>query len=82
MSGAGPLPNPWLVPVLTVAEAAPLLRTTPRTLRRLIRQGEFPMVGSSPFRVATTEIYRRSGLPIPKRPVVRRPPKPKPRAAV
>jgi hypothetical protein len=62
------LPNPWVVPLVTVSTAARLLGISTRHAYRCTASGDLPTVRLSVQMVRTVDLYRLVGLPIPERP--------------
>jgi hypothetical protein len=68
------LPNPWLVPVVTVSVAGQLLGMSERTARRAAECGELPTIRLAGRRhVPVAKLYDMLGLAVPDRPVNTRP---------
>lgn len=63
------LPNPWSMPLITIAAAAQLLHISESTARRMAQRGELPTVPvGAGKRVPVATLYELLGLPIPTRP--------------
>jgi hypothetical protein len=63
------LPNPWLVPVVTVAIAGELVGLTRATAYRAAAVGDLPTITmNGRLLVPVADLYARLGLPIPPRP--------------
>jgi hypothetical protein len=64
------LPNPWSVPLVTVAVAAQLIGVDRATAYRQAAAGDLPTITMNGRKlVPTTGLYRLFGLPIPARPI-------------
>lgn len=66
---AAELPDPWLVPFVSVGQAGELLHLSRRSAYRAAAAGEIPTtrVGGV-LRVAVADLYRLRRLPVPARP--------------
>lgn len=63
------LPNPWLVPVVTVPIAGELVGVTRATAYRAAAAGDLPTITmNGRLLVPVAGLYHRFGLPIPPRP--------------
>lgn len=68
------LPNPWIVPVITVSVAGQLLGMSERTAQRAAASGELPTITLAGRRhVPVAKLYGMLGLDVPARPVTGRP---------
>lgn len=64
-----PLPDPWSVPFVTVAEAGRLLHLSRSAAYRAAGAGELPTVRvAGRLRVAVSDLYRVRRLPLPVQP--------------
>lgn len=62
------LPNPWLVPLLTVPQAAEALGVSRQTVYRAMERGELDTLTIGRKRVRVSDLYRWVGLEVPQRP--------------
>lgn len=66
---AAQLPDPWVVPFVSVDQAGRLLHLSRRSAYRAVQAGELPaVVVAGVRRVAVADLYRLRRLPLPERP--------------